>query len=88
MKFSATYLSRVEISAVSKDLREYTKNTKTRLIIGFFALLFFVGDGLIFLFYGKEAGFFGLVCLLGTLLPVLLVVIFLEIADRVVKKNK
>ena len=88
MKYSVVCLSQVEIFEVSRDLREYTKNTKTRLFIGFFALIFLVGDGLIFLFYGREAGFFGLVCLLGALIPVLLVIIFLGIAERVVKKNK
>jgi len=75
-------------SGVSRDLREYTKNTKTRLVIGFLALIFLVGDGLILLFYGKEAGIFGLVCMLGALVPVLLVIIFLVIADKVVKKNQ
>ena len=75
-------------SGVSRDLREYTKNTKTRLVIGFLALIFLVGDGLILLFYGKEAGIFGLVCMLGALIPVLLVIIFLVIADKVVKKNQ
>jgi Na+/melibiose symporter-like transporter len=73
---------------MSRDLREYTKNTKARLVIGFLALVFLVGDGLIFLFYGKEAGIFGLVCMLGALVPILLIIIFLLIADRVVKKNK
>jgi len=73
---------------VSRDLREYTKNTKTRLLIGFLALIFLVGDGLILLFYGKEAGIFGLVCMIGALIPVLLVIIFLVIADKVVKKNQ
>ena len=73
---------------MSRDLREYTKNTKVRLVIGFLALVFLVGGGLIFLFYGKEAGIFGLVCMFGALVPVLLIIIFLLIAERVVKKNK
>ena len=72
---------------MTKNLRDYTKNTRTRLIIGFLALVFLVGDGLIFLFYGKESGIFGLVCLLAALIPVFLVVLLLGIADRVVKKN-
>ncbi len=82
------YLYREGISRVGRDLREYTKNTKARLLIGFIALIFLVGDGLILLFYGKEAGIFGLVCMLGALVPVLLVIIFLVIADKVVKKNQ
>ena len=73
---------------MSRDLREYTKNTKTRLVIGFVALIFLVGDGLIFLFFGKESGIFGLVCMLGAFIPILLVIIFLMIADKIVKKNQ
>ena len=73
---------------MTRDLRAYTKNTRTRLVVGFLILVFLVGDGLIFLFYGKESGLFGLVCILGALIPVLLVILFLSIADRVVKKNK
>ncbi len=73
---------------MSRDLREYTKNTKVRLVIGFLALVFLVGGGLIFLFYGNEAGILGLVCMFGALVPVLLIIIFLLIVDRVVKKNK
>ncbi len=73
---------------MSRDLRDYTKKTRTRLVIGFLALILIVGDGLIFLFYGKEAGIFGLVCMLGALIPVALVIIILLLADRVVKKNQ
>jgi hypothetical protein len=73
---------------VSRDLREYTKTTRGRLVAGFLALVFLVGDGLIYLFYGKEAAIFGLVCMLGVLIPVFMVMIFLLVADRVVKKNQ
>ena len=82
------YQYQEEIIGVIRDLRKYTKNTRTRLVIGFLALVFIVGDGLIFLFYGREAGIFGLVCILGALIPVLLIMVFLLIADRVVKKNQ
>ena len=71
---------------MSKDLREYARSTQVRLIAGFLLLVFIVGDGLIFIFYGKGAGLAGLICLLGALLPILLVVFFLWVADRVVKK--
>ena len=73
---------------MTRDLREYTKKTRTRLVLGFLILVFLVGDGLIFLFYGKESGLFGFVCILGALVPVLLVFIFLEIAERIVNKNQ
>jgi hypothetical protein len=72
---------------VSKDLRHYTKQTQTHLIIGFLLLVFLVGDGLIFYFYGREAGLLGLICITAALIPVFLIVIFLWIADQVVKSR-
>jgi hypothetical protein len=72
---------------VSKDLREYAKSTQTRLIAGFLLLVFIVGDGLIFLLYGKGAGLAGLICLLGVMLPILLIVFFLWIADRFIENR-
>ena len=73
---------------MSKDLREYARSTQMRLIAGFLLLVFLVGDGLIFLFYGRGAGLAGLICLLGALLPILLVVFFLWLADRIVKNQR
>lgn len=73
---------------MSRDLRKYSKQTETRLIFGFLLLVFFVGDGLIFYFYGSGAGLLGLVCLVGALVPVLLVVLFLWIAEKVVESNQ
>jgi hypothetical protein len=72
---------------MSKDLREYAKSTQTRLIAGFLLLVFFLGDGLIFLVYGKGAGLAGLICLMGAMLPILLIVFFLWIADRIVENR-
>ena len=77
-----------EIIEVSRDLRKYTKQTETRLIFGFLLLVFLIGDGLIFYFYGPGAGLMGLVCLGGMMVPVLLVVLFLWIAEKVVKSNQ
>ncbi len=72
---------------MSKDLREYAKSTQTRLIAGFLLLVFIVGDGLIFILYGKGAGLAGLICLMGALLPIVLIVFFLWLADRIVDKQ-
>jgi hypothetical protein len=72
---------------VVKDLRKYTKDTQNRLVIGFLSLVFLVGIGLIYLFYGKGAAFAGFVCLLAVLIPVGLVVLFLWLMDRIVKRN-
>ena len=72
---------------MSKDLRKYAANTQMRLIAGFLLLVFLIGDGLIFIFYGRGAGLAGLICLLGALLPIILVVFFLWVADRIVGKQ-
>ena len=73
---------------MSRDLRQYMKQTETRLIMGFLLLVFLIGDGLIFYFYGTGAGIAGLICLAGVMVPVLLVVLFLWIAEKVVKLNQ
>ena len=73
---------------MARDLRAYMRKTETRLIAGFVVLVFLVGDGLIFLFYGREAGILGLVCILAALLPVMIVVLFLWLADRIVTRNR
>ena len=56
-----------------KDLREYSKQTNVRLVLGAFILLFVVGVGLIWLFYGEAAAGMGLTCLLAALFPVILI---------------
>lgn len=71
-----------------RDLRSYAKQTNIRLIVGALALLFLVGLGLIFLIYGKGAVFTGLLCIIGGLIPVVLIVVALAIIDLIVKKNK
>ena len=63
-----------------KDLREYTRQTNIRLAFGAFVLLFVVGLGLIWVFYGERAAGMGFVCLLAALFPVILILgIFLGI---------
>ena len=71
-----------------RDIRQYMKQTETRLILGFLLLVFLIGDGLIFYFYGTGAGIAGLICLAGMMVPVFLIVLFLWIAERVVKSNQ
>jgi hypothetical protein len=71
-----------------RDLRSYAKQTNIRLIVGALALLFLVGLGLIFLIYGKGAVFTGLLCIIGGLIPVVLILIALSIIDHIVKKNR
>jgi len=73
---------------MSKDLRKYARSTQARLIGGFLLLVFLIGDGLIFLVYGKGAGLAGLICLISALFPIFLIVLLLWIADRVVENQR
>ena len=70
-----------------RDLRKYAKHTNLRLIIGFLLVLFFIGDGLIFLFYGRGAAAMGFVCLLAGLSPVILIIGALWLIDWIVRRN-
>jgi TM2 domain-containing membrane protein YozV len=58
---------------MTRDLRKYAGQTTTRLILGGLALLFILGDGLIYLIYGREAAILGLICLIGGLAPLVIV---------------
>ncbi len=58
---------------MSRDLREYARQTNKRLFFGFLFLLFVVGGGLIYIMYGREAAMLGLICMLLGLLPLALV---------------
>jgi hypothetical protein len=71
---------------MSRDLRRYSRNTNIRLIVGGLLLLFIVGDGLIYLFYGPGAAFTGLICLLMGIFPLLLVWFALAIMGWVVQR--
>jgi uncharacterized membrane protein len=48
-----------------RDLRKYASSTTKRLVIGAMAILFVVGLGLIAIFYGMNAAWMGLLCILG-----------------------
>ena len=73
---------------MGRDLRQYARQTNLRLIIGFMLLLFIVGDGLIYIFYGRNAALMGLLCLLAGLIPLVLILLTLWLIDWVAKSNK
>lgn len=58
---------------MSRDLRRYARQTTARLILGALFLIFVLGDGLICLFYGRQAALMGLICLLAGMSPLLLI---------------
>jgi hypothetical protein len=71
---------------MSRDLRKYIRQTNFRLILGALVLLFVVGDGLIYLFYGSSAAVMGLICLLAGMTPVVLVVLIILLLDWITKR--
>jgi TM2 domain-containing membrane protein YozV len=71
---------------MTRDLRRYTRQTNTRLLAGGILILFLVGDGLIYLFYGRQAALMGLLCLLTGLAPLLLIWLILMAIEWVVKR--
>jgi TM2 domain-containing membrane protein YozV len=71
---------------MTRDLRQYARQTNTRLILGGIALLLVVGDGLIYLIYGREAAAMGLVCLLAGLSPLLLIWLALEVIGWIARR--
>ena len=73
---------------MSKDLRRYAHQTNVRLFAGFILLLFLVGDGLIFVFLGREAAVLGFLCILAGLAPLLLIWLVFIGLDAIVKRNQ
>ena len=70
---------------MKRDLREFAKQTNIQLVIGAFVLLFGVGIGLIYFIYGPGAAGIGLLCLLGSLVPIVLIILSLYGIDWIVK---
>lgn len=64
------------------DLRKYARNTQIRMLVGLGVLVLGVGEGLIYLLYGRGAAVLGLICLAGAAVPVLAVVIVLAVMDK------
>ena len=71
---------------MTRDLRKYAAQTNIRLLAGFILLLFVVGDGLIYVFYGPQGAIFGLLCLLAGLLPLILIGLLLWGLELLVKR--
>ncbi len=75
-------------AGVKRDLRAYARQTNVRLGVGAFILLFGLGLGLIYLIYGPGAAGIGLLCLLGSLIPIGLILFFLYGLDWIVKRAR
>lgn len=73
---------------MSRDLRKYSRQTLTRLIIGGIFLLFLVGGGLILAVYGPAAMSLGLLCIIAGLSPIALIVLFLWLIEWISKRDR
>jgi len=71
---------------MSRDLRKYAEQTNIRLIIGGLALLFIVGLGLIYIFYGPGAAMSGMLCILVGLIPLILIWMLFFIMEKITKR--
>jgi hypothetical protein len=71
---------------MSRDLRKYAEQTSVQLAIGALLVLFLVGDGLIYLIYGKNAAMMGLMCLLIGLAPIVIIVSIMVLLNWIVKR--
>jgi hypothetical protein len=71
---------------MNRDLRKYMKDTNVRLVLGAIALLFIVGDGLIWWIYGFGAAVMGLLCMLGAFVPIGLILLLLNLSDWILKR--
>jgi hypothetical protein len=69
-----------------RDLRSYARQTNTRLVIGGLCLLFVVGLGLIYVFYGSRAALLGFLCLVLGLAPLVLIWLALLTVEWVTKR--
>lgn len=71
---------------MSRDLRKYANQTNIRLIFGGFVLVFVVGIGLIYLFFGQGAALTGLLCLIVGLIPLILIWLLFFILEVITKR--
>ena len=73
---------------MSGDMRKYSRGTNVRLLIGFVVLLFVVGGGLIYWFYGSRAALLGIACLIAGLLPIVLIWLILTGLEWLAKRGE
>jgi hypothetical protein len=72
---------------MTRDLRRYARQTNFRLFVGFFLILYLVGDGLIFYLYGSGPALFGLMCLVAGTFPLILIALILWGMEKVVERE-
>lgn len=70
---------------MSRDLRRFARQTNVRLLVGFFAILLVVGEGLIYAFWGKGPALMGLLCILAGSAPLIIIWFSMWILELFVK---
>lgn len=73
---------------MSQDLLKYARQTNVRLFLGFLLILFIVGDGLIYIYYGIGGALMGLLCLMAGLLPLILIAAALQIIELLARRGQ
>ena len=76
----------MEKNTMTRDLREYARQTNARLVAAAFFFLFVVGIGLIWLIYGFGAALTGLMCLLGAMVPLALIYFAMQLLEWINKR--
>ena len=72
---------------MSHDLRKYARQTQLRLFVGGVLIFIVVGDGLIYLFYGRNAAITGLICMISVLSPILLIWLLLAAIAWIINRQ-
>jgi len=72
---------------MSRDLQKYARQTNVRLVFGGILLIFIVGIGLIYGFYGGRAALTGLLCMVLGLAPLVMIWFALWILDLLVRRT-
>jgi len=73
---------------MGRDLRKYAGQTSMRLVLGGILLLFIVGIGLIYAFYGGQAAIMGLLCMVIGLTPLLMIWFVLWVIEWLTRRAK
>ncbi len=71
---------------MTRDLRQYATQTNKRLILGGIGLLYLVGGGLIYAFFGREAAISGVICLTLGLSPIILAWLALSLVGWIARR--
>ena len=72
---------------MKRDLRQYSRQTSFRLVLGVLGIIFIIGNGLIAVFFGQQAAILSLLCMASALIPVGLVALALWVMDLISRQN-